>query len=83
MSFYILLRFFKSKIMAVKEATDVRDEILEYLKNDDRTLHWLAGKVELNHATLYSCFVQKTFKLSQDNLDKINSFLGTDFKLTA
>jgi len=69
--------------MAVKEAVDVRDEILEHLKNDERTLHWLSKKVELNYATLYSCFVQKTFSLSQDNLDKINDTLQTDFKLTA
>lgn len=70
-------------MMEIKEAIDVRDDILLHLKSDDRTLHWLAKKVDLNYATLYSCFVQKTFSLSQDNLNKINDTLGTDFKLTA
>lgn len=67
--------------MAVKQVADVRDEILDHLKEVERNLHWLHKKTGIIYATLYSCFVQKLFALSQDNLDKINEVLGTDFSL--
>lgn len=67
--------------MGTKTLVDVRDEIMGHLKSIERTLSWLARKTNLNYATLYSCFVQKTFNLSQDNLNKINRVLKTDYTL--
>ena len=60
--------------------TDVRDEILDFLKADDRPLKWLSKKTGIVYSTLYGCFVHRTFNLTQDNLNKINTALGTDFK---
>lgn len=58
---------------------DVRDEILEHLKIIERDMAWLARKTGIAYGTLYSCFTHRLFKLSQDNLDKINSVMGTNF----
>lgn len=61
--------------------TDVRDLILKKLKEIERNLNWLSRKTDISYGTLYSCFIQKTFQLSQENLDKINNTLQTDFTL--
>lgn len=68
--------------MAETQVLDVRDAIIDNLKEDERTLSWLARQIDENYATLYSCFIQKTFNLSQERLDKINKLRGTKFKLT-
>ena len=64
----------------VQEKKDVRDEILEYLKEDSRSIVWLAKKSEINYYTVYSCFKKRLFNLTEENLAKINAALGTDFK---
>lgn len=61
--------------------TDVRDEILEWLKSEFVDLMWLHRKTDIPYGTLYSCFKQKYFNLSQKNLDIINKETGQDFKL--
>lgn len=65
---------------------DVRDKILNRLKEDQRSLKWLHKKIEsssvknkIPYGTLYSCLHQKLFKLSDRNLKIINKVLGTDF----
>lgn len=66
--------------MATKQATDIRDTILEYLKADERTLGYLSTKSGIPYGTLYSIFIQRTFDLNDERLSKINEGLGTDFK---
>jgi predicted transcriptional regulator len=59
---------------------DNRDIITEHLKGIERDLAWLQRKTDIPYATLYSCFVQRLFKVSKKNLRKINKALETDFK---
>lgn len=65
-----------------KEITevDVRDLIVEALKDDDRSLMWLHEKTKIPYGTIYSCLTQRLFQVSPGNLQKINDILGTDFK---
>jgi predicted transcriptional regulator len=58
---------------------DIRDDIMEYLKKEERTLRWLARKTDIPHSTLYSIFKQKNIRLSDERRAKINSVLGTSF----
>lgn len=64
-----------------KELTDVRDIILHRMKSEGRTLAWLSRFTGISYDTLFSCLKNKMFNLSQENLDKINEALGTDFTL--
>ena len=73
--------FVKNFIMTEKIIADVRDKILDHLKNDDRTLKWVSDKTEIPYSSLYSIFIQKIFNLNQERLDLINTLLGTKFKL--
>lgn len=59
--------------------TDVRDIIKIHLEEIERDWAWLARKTDIPYATIYSCFVQRLFKVSDENLEKINTALGTDF----
>ena len=59
---------------------DVRDEILEYLKSIERPMVWLATKADINYSTVYSVLRQRTFNFSEENINKINAALGTNFK---
>ena len=70
------------KIMAIKKTTtevDNRDLIKAQLDEIERDWAWLSRKTEIPYATIYSCFVQRLFKLSEENLKIINDVLGTDF----
>lgn len=68
--------------MAKKETVlDVRDLIIEKLKHEERSLAWLSRKAEIPYGTLYTNFVHRTFQVSQENLNKINIILETDFSL--
>jgi len=60
--------------------TDVRDKIIKELEGDERSLAWLARKADIPYGTLYSCFTHRLFQLSEDNLKKINTVLGTTFE---
>jgi plasmid maintenance system antidote protein VapI len=66
--------------MPTKEKVDVRDLIMEHLKQDDRTVAYLEKKTGLSYAHLYYVFVKKERDLTDDNLIKINEVLGTDFE---
>lgn len=68
--------------METNEITDVRDAILLHLKDIERPLAWLSEKADIPYSSCYSIFKQRTFALSQENLDKINPVLSTDFTLT-
>jgi thymidylate synthase len=73
----------KTKIKHMeKEVLEVdnRDQILEALKADRRSIQWLSDMTEIPYMTLYSCLSQRLFKVSEKNLEKINTVLGTDFK---
>lgn len=66
---------------------DVREKIMQHLKEDDRSLLWLCDKTKevrppkgIPYGTLYSCLNLKSFKLSDDNLAIINEATGEDFK---
>ena len=65
--------------METKETTDVRDKILKHLEEDYRNLKYLSTVTSIPYGTLYSCFVQRTFSLTDYNLEKINSSLRTEF----
>lgn len=69
--------------MAEKQIIEIdnRDEVLDWLKENERDLAWLSRKTGIAYATLYSIFTQRLFKISEDNLKKINTALQTDFKL--
>ncbi len=67
--------------MAEQVEIDVRDVILSHLKDDERDLAWLARKTDIPYATLYSIFIQRTFNLNEERLEKINEILGTTLKV--
>ncbi len=58
---------------------DVRVIIMEKMDNEGRQLSWLSDKTGINYNTLYSVLRRRIFDLSQDNLNKINQALETDF----
>jgi lambda repressor-like predicted transcriptional regulator len=58
---------------------DVRDEILDHLKEIERPLSWLSLKSGINYSTIYSVLRQRTFNFSEENMAKINNVLGTNF----
>jgi hypothetical protein len=66
--------------MAVKEIIDVRDSILKHLEDDHRNLKYLSIVTDIPYGTLYSCFIQRTFGLTDENLEKINTALDKNFK---
>jgi len=61
--------------------TDLRDDIMLHLEDIERDLAWLSRKTDINYATLYSIFKQKTFNPTQEKLDLINGVLETSFTL--
>lgn len=67
--------------MATKQAVDVRDEILSHLEDIRRPLAWIADEnTGIDYSAIYSMFKQRTYNISEENLKKINEFLGTSFK---
>jgi len=59
--------------------SNVKDEILLYLEQDERPLAWLSRKTEIPYPTCYSIFIQRIMNLSDKNLATINKVLDTDF----
>jgi hypothetical protein len=59
--------------------SNVKDEILLYLEQEERPLAWLSRKTEIPYPTLYSIFIQRIMNLSDKNLATINKVLDTDF----
>jgi len=59
--------------------SNVKDEILLYLEEQERPLAWLSRKSEIPYPTLYSIFIQRIMNLSDTNLGKINKAMDTDF----
>lgn len=58
---------------------DNRDLVMGHLKEIERDLGWLSKKTDIPYPTLYSCFVQRLFKINEENLKTINEVLGTTF----
>jgi lambda repressor-like predicted transcriptional regulator len=67
--------------MGKQIALDVRVIIMDKMDNEGRALSWLADKTGINYNTLYSILKRRIFPLSEDNLNKINKALETDFVL--
>lgn len=65
--------------MSKKEVLDIRDEILNKLKEIERPLSWLSKKTGIPYPTLYSVFKQRIFNLSDENKQKINKALDTNY----
>lgn len=59
---------------------DVRDLIMAKMTGEGRMMSWLSEMTDIPYDTLYSCLKKKSFMLSDDNLNKINEALETDFK---
>lgn len=79
--FYNIASVIKKQGMGTEEKIkDVRDEIVEWLTNNERSLRWLSLKIEVNYNTMYSIFTQRIIALSDENLKRINSELKTKFK---
>ena len=60
--------------------SNVKDEIILYLEQEERPLAWLSRKTKIPYPTLYSIFIQMIMNLSDKNLDKINKAMETNFK---
>lgn len=68
--------------MQTKHVIDVRDEILAHLEEIKRPLAWITdSNTGIPYSAIYAIFKQKTYGLSQDNLDIINGFLNTNFEI--
>ncbi len=61
----------------------VREEITMHLKNNKRSLRWLASECGVNYNTMYSTVRLGTIGLSKERLGLINKVLKTKFKLDA
>lgn len=68
-------------MVKIDHITDVRDQITVALKKDDRKLPWLAKQTGYSYAHLYHVLIRKERPLTAENLDIINTVLGTKFKL--
>lgn len=60
-------------------SVDVRDLIMEHLKNNQRSLLWLSNQTEYVYSTMYSIFKQKVVGLTDERRAKINEVLNTNF----
>jgi predicted transcriptional regulator len=58
---------------------NVKDLILLHLEQEERPLAWLARKSEIPYGTLYGILIHRVMKFSDDNLEKVNKAMGTDF----
>lgn len=65
--------------MSTEVAEDVRDVICQHLKNKGIKQTWLASQLSVSDTHLTLIF-QKQRDLTEDNLRKVNSALGTKFK---
>lgn len=65
--------------MEVKEV-DTRDLILQKLRENERSVSWLAKKTGIPYGTLYDCVVRKGFSMNDANVAKINEALETNFQ---
>lgn len=72
----------KHSKMATQKIVDTRELIKDHLKEIVRPLKWLSTVTDIPYGTIYGIFEQDTMDLTQDRLDKINTGLGTDFKLS-
>lgn len=67
--------------MPTKEKLDVRDEIMNWLEANQRSLRWLSTQAGIKYGTMYSIFSQKTIMLSEEKLKCINTATKQKFKL--
>ena len=73
------LHYFVLQSKKFMKNSNVKDEILLYLEQEERPLAWLSRKTEIPYPTLYSIFIQRIMNLSDKNLATINKVLDTDF----
>lgn len=58
----------------------VREEIITHLRDNKRSLRWLAAECDINYNTMYSTIRLGTIKISKERLSLINKVLKTKFK---
>lgn len=63
----------------VKQNNDVRAKILAHLEKEERNMAWLSRKTDIPYGSLYSIFIHRIMILSDNNLEKINKVLETNF----
>lgn len=62
------------------EVLDFTVKVSDELKKQERNYKWLSRKTNIPYATIYSIFIQKTFKASKEKVALINIALGTSFR---
>lgn len=70
--------------MANINTLTAEEHIINHLNDNGQKLSWLAEKIEVSDGHLHSVLKGKGLikrDLTPDNLDKINSALGTSFRL--
>lgn len=55
---------------------DVRDTIMDILKNQERSMAWLSKKTGIGYYTIYQILKQKTTRLSPERLSLIKKALN-------
>ncbi len=69
--------------MSTKEKkADVHKSIRKKLIELERSLMWLSKKTNINYHGLYSCLIRRHYDITENNLNKINEVLQTDFKIS-
>lgn len=66
----------KSKVI-----TDVRDDIMEEIEKQERTVTWLSKKTGIPYTTMYNILKHKISSLDENQLRLINNILNTKFRL--
>lgn len=62
------------------EDTNIRQNIINHLKSDKRSMRWLAGKIGISHNTLFYTLSHPNSKFPKERIAKINEVLKTKFK---
>ncbi len=62
--------------MGAKVEIDIRDALMQNLKELDRDLAWLQRQTGIPYSTLYSICVQKVMYLDGERLDTIREVPG-------
>lgn len=65
----------------LQQVKDKRKKLIEDAL-DGRTQEWLAQRLKINNTRLSHC-INGLMEFTQEELDGINEYLGTEFKLTA
>lgn len=70
--------FLRLKKKAI-ENEDVIEQIVQYLRKEERGIAWLRDKTGLDYNNLYAIFAQRTQGLTNSDRSVINKSLKTSF----